>query len=36
MIWHNKVRTQGLLWTRRIVVTQTGKGNIQSGRCVKV
>ena len=30
MIWHNNVRARGLLWTRRIVVTQTGKGNIQS------
>ena len=27
---------RGLLWTRRIVVAQTGKGNMQSGRCVKL
>ena len=36
MNWHKNRRTRGFLWTRRIVVTHTGKGNMQSGRCVKV
>jgi hypothetical protein len=34
--WFLVGRARGLLWSRRIVVAHTGKGNLDLATCVKV